>query len=106
MRYLEPLIGFLASLWFLIASLLAARSRRGWQQKAEILLGISGISGFGLILYGQYSLRTHALYSLKALLGGISIGIFVTLWLEGSLNLLTRLKSRAHEPPEPSRPEP
>src|SRR5260370_30867344 len=94
MRYLEPLVGFLAFLWFSIAALLAGRGLRDWQQKAQILLGLSGMSLFGLILYGQYSLGPHAFYFLKALLGGIVIGIFVTLWLEGSLNILTGLNKR------------
>jgi hypothetical protein len=93
MRYLEPLVGFLAFLWLSIGSLLSARGIRDWQQKAQILLGLSGMSLFGLILYERYSLSTHAFYSLKALLAGIAIGIFVTLWLEGSLNVLIRLKS-------------
>ena len=94
MRYVEPLVGFIAFLWFLIGSLLAARNPLDWRPKAQILLGFSGAALFGLILYERYTLGIHAFVSLKALLAGIAIGIFVTLWLEGSLDVLNRLKRR------------
>ena len=97
-RYLEPLIGFLAFWWFLLASLLEGRSLRDWQHRAQALLGLSGTLLFGLILYvmvhterGTYSFRIP-----KALLGGIASGIFVTLWLEGSMNILNKVGKRGH----------
>lgn len=92
MRYIEPLIGFLACSWFLLGSWLAARSLRDWRQKAEILLGLHGMAFFLLRLYGQYS-RSNAFHGTIAWLGGTAIGIFITLWLEGSLNILRRPKS-------------
>jgi hypothetical protein len=92
MRYVEPLVGFVAFLLFLIGSILASRSTRDWTLKAEILLGLSGAASFGLILYERYSSGIHHFVFLKALLGGIAIGVFVTLWLGGSLNVLNRLK--------------
>jgi hypothetical protein len=99
MRYLEPLLAFVALLWLLMHSLLTTRAEREWQQKAEIILALCGLSLFGLIIYERYSSSTHAFYTLKGFLGGISVGVFVTLWLEGSLNLLTRLKSRESDAP-------
>jgi hypothetical protein len=51
MRYIEPLIGLLAFLWFSIGSLLAGRNLRDWRHKAQTLLGLSGRSLFGLMLY-------------------------------------------------------
>ena len=50
---------------------------------------------FGLILYGLVRTEEARYYprvfsSLKTLLGGISIGIVVTLWLEGSFNVFKR----------------
>jgi hypothetical protein len=97
MRYLEPLIGFLAFLWLSIGSLLAGRRLRDWQQKAQTLLGLTGMSFFGLILYGvvhteevRNSLHAHAFNLFKTFLAGMSIGIFVTLWLEGSLNVFKK----------------
>ena len=50
MLYIEPLLGFLAFLWFLMASLLAFRRHRDWRGKAQILLGLCGLAFFGLIL--------------------------------------------------------
>ena len=92
MRYVEPLAGFLAFLWFAIDSLLGGRGRRDWEQKAQVLLGLSGMALFGLVLYGRYSAGPQRFYFLKGFLGGLSVGIFITLWLEGSLNLLARLQ--------------
>lgn len=93
MRYVEPLAGLLASLWFLVGSLPVARSHGTWQEKAQILLGLCGTILFALMLYGEQP-RTHEFKGLKMVLAGMTIGIFVTLWLEGSLDVLTRLKSR------------
>jgi hypothetical protein len=96
MRYLEPLIGFLAFLWFLIACLLQGRGLRDWQHRAQALLGLSGMSLFGLILYGMVHAEqsTYSFRAPKMLLGGIAIGIFVTLWLEGSMNILKKAGKR------------
>jgi len=95
MRFLEPLIGFLAFLWLLIGSLLAGRYLRDWQHKAQSLLGLSGMAFFGLILYGVVRTEEARYYARlfsfsKTFLAGISIGIFVTLWLEGSFNVFKR----------------
>lgn len=89
MRYVEPLVGFLAFLWVSIGSLLANRRLRDWRHKAQMLLGLAGMSLFGLILYTEqirYSAPVHGFYFAKGTLAGMSIGIFATLWLEGSLN--------------------
>jgi hypothetical protein len=43
---------------------------------------------FGLVLYGRYSLGAKTFTSLKAVLAGVSIGIFIALWIEGSMNPL------------------
>lgn len=93
MRYLEPLVGILCSVLFLIGALVGGR---GWQRRAEVLLGLSGMSMFGLILYGVVDTEVHYFpWSLvKQLLAGVSIGIFVTLWLEGSANVFKRCRRR------------
>ena len=95
MQYLEPVIGFLAFLGLLIGSLLAGRFRRKWQCRAEACLALSGMSFFGLILYEL--VHTEVRYSFripKALLGGIAIGICLSLWLEGSYNVVRRLREK------------
>jgi len=103
MRYLEPLIGFLACLWFLMGTLLEGKSLRVWQQKAQALLGLSGILFFGFLLYDasqEGHVRYLRLFSWsKAFLAGVSIGIFITLWLEGSLNLLKVVRQRFRHAP-------
>jgi hypothetical protein len=93
MRYIEPLVGFGFFLWFTLASWLAARSLRKWQERAQIILGLSGMALFGLRFYGE-SLYSNTFNLLKVFLAGITLGIFITLWLEGSLNVLSRLKRR------------
>ena len=102
MRYIEPLLGFLAFLWFLMASLLAFRRHRDWRGKAQILLGLCGLAFFGLILNGRFPSRTHiferTFERLETLFAGISLGVFVTLWLEGCLNILARIKGRGPRP--------
>ena len=93
MRYLEPVIGCLAFLWFLIGSLLAGRGRRDWQRKAEALLGLCGMSFFGVILYEElhpHSPLARILQLFRHYLTGIAIGIVITLWLEGSFNVFKK----------------
>lgn len=99
MRDLAPWIMLLAFLTVSIGSLLAGL--KGWHNKAQILLGLCGASAFGLDLYDRalrrqvgYPLHNYALSDLKFMLAGILVGIFVTLWLEGSLNVFTFLKER------------
>jgi hypothetical protein len=97
MRYLEPSIGFLCFLWLTVAAMWAAKRFRTWQAKAESLMGLSGMSFFGLVTYGRWTSRpAHEFLGEEGLLAGIIIGIFVILWLEGSWNLLKRFRSR-HE---------
>jgi hypothetical protein len=93
MRYLEPSIGLLAFVIFTIGCTAAPKERRGWQWKAEIFLGLSGMALFGLRLYELHSRSKGAFALFNGLLAGISIGIFVTLLLEGTLNPL-RLRRR------------
>jgi hypothetical protein len=97
MRYIEPLVGFVVFFLFMIGCLAAPKERRGWQWKAEALLGLSGMALFGLRLYGRYSHSKNAFTLFEGLLAGISIGIFVTLLLEGSMN---PLGSRTRRPGE------
>jgi len=61
-----------------------ARRDGNWRAKAQVLLSLCGTLLFALILYGEQP-RTHELKGLKMLLGGMTIGIFTVLWLEGSL---------------------
>ena len=91
MRYVNLLIVFLASSWCSLHFLLPGRSFRDWREKAVTLLGACGMSFVGLSLYGIFHTDTqHAtcgdtFYWAKGLLTGMSIGTFVSLWLEGSL---------------------
>src|SRR5436309_2533108 len=94
MRYLEPSIGLLCFLWLTIGALLAGRGFRKWQPKAEALMGLSGMSFCGLILFLRWSPQTTAFYLEKGFLAGMTIGIFVTLWLEGSWNVLKKFGKR------------
>lgn len=107
MQYLALLIGLLALLWFSIGALFSGRSLRDWQQKAQLLFGISGMSFFGLFLYAmarseelRSSALSHALHLARIFFGGMSTGIFVTLWLEGSANVFKK-KIGNRGPPEP-----
>ena len=107
LQYIGPAIGLLAFVWFAVGSLFSGRSLRDWQQKAQMLLGLSGMSFFGLLLYEVAQLRssalTHALHLARIFLGGMAFGIFVTLCLEGSLNVFKRKeigKSGQPEPPQ------
>jgi hypothetical protein len=94
MRYLEPSIGLLCFLWITIGALLAGRGTRNWQLKAQALMGLSGMSFFGLVLYVRWSPRGNVFYTGRGLLGGIVLGIFVTLFLEGSWNPLKRYRKK------------
>lgn len=102
MRYIEPLLGVLAFLWFFLGSLLARNRLRDWRHTSQVLLGLSGMSLFGLMLYEAAhtaELRhVRIIVWAKAFLAGISIGIFVTLWLEGSLNLFKTARGRNRHP--------
>jgi hypothetical protein len=87
MKYVEPVLGLLAFLWFSVTAFaVAPNGRRGWQRSAQIVLGLSGMAFFGLALYGRYFLGPKTFTSLKAVLAGVSIGIFIALWIEGSMN--------------------
>ncbi|MGD0904757.1 MAG: tetratricopeptide repeat protein [Terracidiphilus sp.] len=80
------LVIFLASLYFLIDSLLPGRSLRDWQQRATTLLGIFGMFYVGLSLYGaahnnmRNSVYANAFNLTKWLLAEVSI-IIAILWL-------------------------
>jgi len=102
------LIGLLAFLGVLVGSLFSGRGVRDWQRKAQTLLGLSGMLFFGSLLYGVAygverppSVLIHELRLARAFLVGISLGIFVTLWLEGWFNPLKKHvgDSRQPEPP-------
>jgi len=57
-------------------------------------MGLSGMSFCGLTLYLRWSSQTNAHYSEKGLLAGVTFGIFVTLWLEGSWNVFEIVKRK------------
>jgi TPR repeat protein len=77
----------LASLYFLIDSLLPGRNLRDWQQRATALLGITGIFYVGMSLYGvahKYLLSpvyANAFSLTRWLLAGVSI-VIALLWLK------------------------
>jgi len=99
MKYVEALLGLLAFLWFSVTSFAVdPGGRRRWQRSAQILLGLSGMAFFGLILYSRCSVGAKAFTSLKAALAGVSIGIFIALWIEGSMNPLKARKPRKNGP--------
>ena len=78
---------FLASLLFLIDSLLPGRSLRDWQQRATTLLGMFGMCYVGLSLYGAAhnylltSVYANAFNSARWLLAGVSI-VIALFWLK------------------------
>jgi hypothetical protein len=96
MRYIEPSIGFLCFLWVTIAAPLAGSGLRTWQAKIEALLGLSGMSFFGLILYLRWSARTN-FFSGKGFLAGMVFGLFVSLWLEGSWNVFKKFAKKSQD---------
>ena len=65
-----------------------------------MLMGLSGMAFCGLILYLRWSLQSNGHYLEEGALAGVTFGIFVALWLEGSWNLLKRFgksgKPRQH----------
>ncbi len=91
MQYIEPVVGLVAFLSILVGSFLVARRVGTWQAKARVLMSLCGTILFALILYGEQP-RAHEFRGPKMLLAGMTIGIFVALWLEGSLNVMTRPK--------------
>ena len=94
-QYLLPVVGLLAFLWICVAALYPRPSLRRWQQKAQMLLGLSGMLFLGLRLYEvARSARSDEAGSLvlaqelrlaRVFMAGVTLGVFVTLWLEGSL---------------------
>ena len=110
LRYLGPLIGLLCGLWLSIAALYPRWSLRKWQQKAEMLLGLSWMSFFGSFLYGvarsqdpRAFVLLHDLRLARMLLGGFVIGIFVTLVLEGSFRPFKSRGGKSGQPEPPPR---
>jgi hypothetical protein len=92
MRYILPSVGLISFLWLTIGALLAGRDLRTWQVKAEALMGLCGMSFCGLVLCLRWSSQSNQLYMEKGTLAGMTFGIFVTLWLEGSWNLLKKFR--------------
>ena len=87
MQYVVPSVGLLAFLLFLTATLLDSRQHPNWQHRAEALLAISGIIFCVLVLVHIHAgtpLLMDPLRMVRAFLAGASVGIFLTLWLEGS----------------------
>lgn len=87
MQYVLPSVGLLAFLLFLTATLFDRRRHPSWQHRAEALLGISGIFFSVLVLmriHGGTPLLMDPLRLVRAFLAGACVGIFLTLWLEGS----------------------
>jgi len=110
LQYLGPLIGLLLFLWLSIGSLFPGRSPRDWQQKAQMLLGLSGMSFCGLFLYRvahseglRSSVLTHELFLARVFLGGMSLGIFVTLCLEGRFSVFKKQVGKSGQPEPPQR---
>lgn len=96
LRYLVPLVGVLGFLGLSMASLYPKPRLREWQHKAEMLLGLFGMAFFGLFLYGVARRNLHYWRFTRGFLGGVVVGIFVTLLLEGSFR---PFKRREPEPP-------
>jgi len=86
-QYVLPSLGLLAFLLFLTATLLDGRRHPNWQHRAEALFGISGMFFFVLVLVHNHArtpLYLDPLRLVRVFLAGASVGIFLTLWLEGS----------------------
>jgi hypothetical protein len=86
-QYGLPSIGLLAFLLFLTATLVDGRRHPTWQHRAEALLGLSGTLFCVLVLVHNHArtpLYLDPLSLVRAFLAGASVGIFLTLWLEGS----------------------
>ena len=105
LRYLEPLIGLLCFLWFSLASLYLylKGSIRERQRKAEMLLGLCGMSFCGLRLYGVARGNLHDLRLARVFLAGATIGIFVTLVFQGSFNPFKNRGGKSGQPEPPQR---
>jgi hypothetical protein len=84
MRYVEPVVGFVLFLCFFLGALVGVQ--RSWQRTAQLIMGLSGMAACGLILLRRISNHSGSLLALAALLGGIAVGIFITLFIEGTLN--------------------
>ena len=57
-------------------------------------MGLCGMSFCGLVLCLRWSSQTNQHFVEKGTLAGMTFGIFVTLWLEGSWNVLKKLRKR------------
>ena len=104
LRYLLPLIGVLCFLWISLASLYPKGSlRKEWQHKAEMLLGLCGMAFLGLRLYGVARHNLHDLRFIRGSLAGLTLGIFVTLFLEGSFRPFKSWGGKSGQPEPPQR---
>jgi hypothetical protein len=98
MRYANLLIVFLGCLYLTLSSLFPRRNRRDWRQRATAVSGILGMFYAGLSLFGMRYVeepQTQCIagfFVTKGLLGGVSSGILLSLWMEGSLNLFKLLR--------------
>ena len=102
MKYAEPLIGFLGFLWFSLNSLTRPENRGTWQLKASALCGVAGMAFFALVVYSRHVHGAHPVVALvRTILGGVTLGTFITLWLEGSADFFRKnQKTTRHDPGE------
>jgi hypothetical protein len=88
MRYVYLTLAFLGGLLLSTRYVSRLNNIHGWPRKAETLLGALGMLYAGVSLYGIDHTITNCpacFASAKNLLGGLVIGMFVTLCLAGWL---------------------
>jgi hypothetical protein len=89
MRYAAPVVGIVVFLCFFAGVL--ARAERSWQRTAQLILGVLGMATCGLFLLRRLSNHNGVLLGLTAVVvGGIAVGVFITLFVEGTLNPASR----------------
>ena len=85
MRYAGPVVGIVVFLCFFAGAL--AGAQRSWQRTAQLILGVLGMADCGLFLLRRLPNHSGVLLGLAAVaVGGIAVGVFITLFIEGTLN--------------------
>jgi len=85
MRYAVLCVVLLGSAWLLMESREHGSSSRDWRWQAQLVLAALGFWFVGLSLLGWLlgAGGDGIMYLAKVLVAGMSIGIFISLWLAG-----------------------
>jgi hypothetical protein len=96
-RFVAPSVGALCFIWMAVEALLTWRESRVWQAKAKFLMSLCGISVCGLFVYTRLAGHAGGLYYIKGVLSGMTLGMFIVLWMEGTIPWFGKLRRSARK---------